>query len=146
MEADQELIAKKVEEEVKKKVEEMVNPIFGHLKDRLNPADQTPLRAGAVRDLPMSQPPLMSHPRPMPPPPPALLPAARSRGILSAPTAVERPKTPHALELEKKAEDLKMVPGQRICQVCGNTKRTNVKKDKVGTIVGYDPCPVCVDM
>lgn len=116
-----------------------------YLKERMNPADQTPLRPpSAVIAPPPSSPPLMSMPRPMPPPPPMALPAARARGIFTSGQLVERPKTEHAKELERLAAEPK--PRPRLCPTCGGVKRINEIRDKRGSVVGFAPCPECVEL
>jgi hypothetical protein len=138
---------RKIEEGVAKaltpeKVAVMVNPIITHLRDSLYPSGQAPLKAGPVVGLQMSQPPIISQPRPMMPPPPALLPAAHARGIPHSPTLPLRPKTQYALELEKAAE---MKAPTRMCAECGGVKMVKIKRNKKREIIEYHACPKCVD-
>jgi hypothetical protein len=126
------------------KEEVPVNPGIAHLVDRLNPVGQVPLRANPMEHsfAPVS-PPLVSQPRPMLPPPPLPLPSARSRGILPSLGAPERPKTEYALELERIAAEPKAPT--RLCDICGNTRMVNTRRNKKGEIVEYHACPKCVD-
>lgn len=115
------------------------------LKARLNPADQTPLRPdGSIHDLPMSSPPIVSQPRPMPPPPPMPLRSPVPRGVFTSGELAPRPKTEYAKDLERQAAEPK--PRPRLCPVCGGTKRVNELRDKRDVIVGFGPCPECVEM
>lgn len=142
-------LEKKIEEGVAKaltpaKVEAMVAPIITHMRDSLYPVGQAPLKAGPVVGLQMSQPPIISQPRPMPPPPPALLPAANARGISPSPGLPLRPKTQYALDLEKAAEEAVKAP-TRMCATCGGVKMVGIKKNAKREIIEYHACPKCVD-
>lgn len=112
----------------------------------MNPPALTPLRPPAKRAMSVSVPPIIAQPRPMPPSPPQPLPTPAARGVVPYATNVERPKTPHALELERQGEINRLRPGQTICDICGNTKRVNIVKDKQGNVVGFSPCPRCVEL
>jgi hypothetical protein len=111
---------------------------------KMNPPNLAPLRPVGPQKPPGAAPPGLSAPRPMPPAPPKPLDAAKARGILSPMSPVARPKSPHAMTLEQMAAMPKTKP--RLCNGCGGSQRVNVIKDKKGKIVGYSPCPVCVEL
>ncbi len=133
-----------LDKKIEEKVEAMVNPIINQLKDRLYPTGQAPLKAGPVVGLQMSQPPIISQPRPMMPAPPVPLPAARARGIVPDTPTPLRPKTQYALELEAKAAQMANAP-TRLCATCGGTKMVGIKRNLKREIIEYHACPKCID-
>lgn len=133
-----------LDKKIEEKVEAMVNPIIEQLKDRLYPTGQAPLKAGPIVGLQMSQPPIISQPRPMMPAPPVPLPSARVRGIIAETPTPLRPKTQYALELEAKAAQMAGAP-KRLCDACGGSKMVNLKRNIKREIIEYHACPKCID-
>ncbi len=111
----------------------------------LNPPAMTPLRPpDAKRGIAPAPPAMVSQPRPMLPPPPMPLRPPKPRGVLSPMSKQERPKSPYAMTLEEMAKLPRQRP--RMCPECGGTRRINEIRDKKNAIVGFSPCPRCVEL
>jgi hypothetical protein len=129
-----------IDQKIEQKVEERVNAAFA----RMYPSGMEALKAPAKQELTGMVPPLLSAPRPMPPAPPSPLPWPNARGVLATQGLVERPKTEYAKELEAKAAEPKAP--LRLCPECGGVKRVNTQYNRKSEIIGYDPCPRCVEV
>ena len=137
--------APKVEDPTEKMIEMKVQAAL----TRMNNPAMTPLKAPAQRGFPGASPPIQQAHRPMLPAAPAPLRPPNPRGLQTSTTAgPQRPLTPHAKALLAQAEKNKAGIQQRptMCPECGGDKRINVKRDKKNNVVGYDPCPRCVEM
>ena len=122
------------------------NPIAEKAKSRLNPPEQTALKAGSKRGVASSSGTVDGPPRPMAPAPPCGVASPIARGCGTTLSGPERPKSPYVLELEEKASKAAANPAmQRICDKCGNTKMINVKRNARNEIIAMEACPKCVD-
>lgn len=118
------------------------NRIVEQRKTKLNPPAAQPLKPkDAKRGLPQTVPIKLVMTRPTPPAPPKPL-NRRPGGVHAATPVPQRPMTPYAKELKEKGKN---PPAQRICDLCGNTKRINAVYNRKNQIIKYEACPKCVD-
>lgn len=129
---------------VKEEIERQISPVIEGLKAAMNPPAMVALRPPHIQ-IPAPPPPIAQVPpaRPMLPPPPQVQVPPNRQHIAPAMQIQQRPETQYARELREKAAGLHR---PRLCDGCGGTKRINEKKDKRGQIVGFEPCPKCVEM
>ncbi len=124
----------------------VIAPYEDRLKAAMNPSNMVAMQPPPPAQLQMAPPPpitLVPPPRPMLPPPPLpLVPPNRMHAQLGV-EGIKRPETPYARELREKAAGMRR---PTLCDGCGGLKRINEKKDKRGNIVGFDPCPKCVEL
>lgn len=129
---------------VKEEVERQISPVIEGLKMAMNPAAMVALKPPAIQ-IPAPPPPMaqVPPPRPMLPPPPMVQVPPNRQHIAAAMQVQQRPETQYARELREKAAGL-LRP--RLCDGCGGTRRINEVKDKRGQVVGFAPCPKCVEL
>lgn len=114
------------------------------LRASMNPVAMVAQRPPAIQ-IPAPPPPMaqVTPNRPMLPPPPMVqVPPNRMHAQIGM-MGQQPPETAYARELREKAAGL-LRP--RLCDGCGGVRRINEVKDKRGQVVGFDPCPKCVEL